>query len=318
MSFASVRAAAICALLTVCVVSVTPEASSAAPAPSAWVAATCSDYSNQAAAQEAADTLDGDGDGIYCEYLPCPCSTGSTDTTPTRDPPVRTPPEEGADDEYCDTPSSVMSLGFSEAKFPNIKRHFRNAVEKGWPRILVLNRAGAGQRRDQLLAGIPTRTGFDRDEYPPAVGRASWEGDVEYVPSSENRSHGALLGRMLDGFCSGTRFRYVFGPESRRVYVGRISSLVYRPRTLNQGAHGFFEKLAWRGWGRAAARGRGKINYADRYDQFRLPVRVTLSRVRLCGLKRVYTRVAVRFVRRSDARRAPGIQGTSTFPACPY
>src|SRR4051812_6670757 len=36
-------------------------------------AATCSDYSNQAEAQRAADTIDADGDGIYCESLPCPC-----------------------------------------------------------------------------------------------------------------------------------------------------------------------------------------------------------------------------------------------------
>ena len=37
-------------------------------------AATCADYSNQADAQRAADTRDGDGDGVYCEALPCPCS----------------------------------------------------------------------------------------------------------------------------------------------------------------------------------------------------------------------------------------------------
>ena len=36
-------------------------------------AGTCSDYSNQADAQRAADTRDPDGDGIYCESLPCPC-----------------------------------------------------------------------------------------------------------------------------------------------------------------------------------------------------------------------------------------------------
>src|SRR4051812_12858696 len=42
-------------------------------APSAAQAATCSDYSNQAAAQRAADTRDADGDGVYCESLPCPC-----------------------------------------------------------------------------------------------------------------------------------------------------------------------------------------------------------------------------------------------------
>jgi hypothetical protein len=41
--------------------------------PVARAAATCSDYSNQADAQRAADTRDADGDGIYCEALPCPC-----------------------------------------------------------------------------------------------------------------------------------------------------------------------------------------------------------------------------------------------------
>jgi hypothetical protein len=41
--------------------------------PGSASAATCSDYSNQAEAQRAADTKDADGDGIYCESLPCPC-----------------------------------------------------------------------------------------------------------------------------------------------------------------------------------------------------------------------------------------------------
>ena len=42
-------------------------------APHAARANTCADYPNQAAAQRAADTRDADGDGIYCESLPCPC-----------------------------------------------------------------------------------------------------------------------------------------------------------------------------------------------------------------------------------------------------
>lgn len=35
-------------------------------APGSAAAATCADYPNQAAAQKAADTRDGDGDGLYC------------------------------------------------------------------------------------------------------------------------------------------------------------------------------------------------------------------------------------------------------------
>jgi micrococcal nuclease len=41
--------------------------------PTSASAATCDEYSTQAEAQRAADTRDGDGDGIYCEDLPCPC-----------------------------------------------------------------------------------------------------------------------------------------------------------------------------------------------------------------------------------------------------
>jgi hypothetical protein len=43
-------------------------------APASAQARTCADYSNQAGAQRAADTRDGDGDGIYCVALPCPCT----------------------------------------------------------------------------------------------------------------------------------------------------------------------------------------------------------------------------------------------------
>src|SRR3954447_3027850 len=39
------------------------------------------DYPNQAAAQKAADTRDSDGDGIYCESLPCPCLKPGTKVT---------------------------------------------------------------------------------------------------------------------------------------------------------------------------------------------------------------------------------------------
>ena len=51
---------------------------------------------------------------------------------------------------------------------------------------------------------------MDRDEYPPALARGSYRADVAYVPSSENRSHGARMGIKLRRFCNGTRFRYVF------------------------------------------------------------------------------------------------------------
>lgn len=62
----------------------------AAGAPQGARAATCSDYPNQAAAQRAANTRDADGDGVYCESLPCPClGAGHAAPSPSPSPGTR-------------------------------------------------------------------------------------------------------------------------------------------------------------------------------------------------------------------------------------
>ena len=118
--------------------------------------------------------------------------------------------QSAAADGACEKPDKVVDISFSGTKYPHIRRHMVRAVRMGWPRELVLKRKGADDRRDQALAGIPTKPGYDRDEYPPAVGRSRSATNVELVPSSENRSHGAALGVKLRRFCDGVRFRYVF------------------------------------------------------------------------------------------------------------
>lgn len=57
--------------------------------PVGQAAATCSDYDTQAEAQRAADTRDADGDGIYCEALPCPCLKPGEETAPKPKPKPR-------------------------------------------------------------------------------------------------------------------------------------------------------------------------------------------------------------------------------------
>jgi hypothetical protein len=108
--------------------------------PSVASAATCSDYSTQAEAHRAADTRDADGGGIYCESLPCPCSTGNGSTTPPLAPPPAAKPKSS-----CSRPAAVQRLRFSVTKYPNIKAHTVAAIAKGWPRILVLNRPHADE-----------------------------------------------------------------------------------------------------------------------------------------------------------------------------
>ena len=113
-------------------------------------AATCADYPNQAVAQRAHDTRDADGDGVYCESLPCPCSTAASGPEGGGDKPVA-----GINSSHCVRPAGVQNISFSATKYPNIRRHFLDALRKGWPRTLVVNRAGAAARRDGCLPPIP-------------------------------------------------------------------------------------------------------------------------------------------------------------------
>src|SRR4051812_47096417 len=106
-------------LLVVLVALAVWPAASAAGGPVAHAAATCSDYANQKAAQDAADTVDADGDGIYCESLPCPCSTEAGGG--------------GGGGPSCTKPTGVQRVVFSKTKYPNIRKHFRAAVRHGWP-----------------------------------------------------------------------------------------------------------------------------------------------------------------------------------------
>jgi hypothetical protein len=97
-------------------------------------AATCDDYSNQAAAQRAMDTRDADGDGIYCESLPCPClKPGDSGGGGGGSSPPATKPKPS-----CVRPQGVLRLVFSKTKYRHIRQHVMNALGKGWPRVMVL------------------------------------------------------------------------------------------------------------------------------------------------------------------------------------
>jgi hypothetical protein len=117
---------------------------------------------------------------------------------------------DGTDRTGCKRPSGVVSIGFSKTKFPTIRSHELSAIRHGYPRVLTIERDGASQRREHLLESVPTRPGYDRDEWPAAVLRKTWHADVAYVPSSENRSQGAQLGAKIRKYCDGTKIVYAW------------------------------------------------------------------------------------------------------------
>lgn len=59
-------------------------------------AAVCADHPNQRAAQIAKDTKDADGDGIFCEALPCPCARPGGSTPSPKAPPKKAAPKKVA------------------------------------------------------------------------------------------------------------------------------------------------------------------------------------------------------------------------------
>jgi hypothetical protein len=124
--------------------------------PATPAATTCGHWLDAATARDRVGWVE-----IDCEDLPCPCSTesGGGEGNDGREP--------GAGGS-CTKPEGVQRLVFRDSEYPNIVRHFRGALRRGWPRRLVLNRRDADARRDRLLEHYATRDGYDRDEYPPA------------------------------------------------------------------------------------------------------------------------------------------------------
>jgi hypothetical protein len=121
------------------------------------------------------------------------------------------PPPPDAATAECRTVDAVVLVHLDPARWPDIIGHVQRATDRdGRPRHLHIDRADADVHRAAALAGIPTKTGFDRDEYPPAMSlEGGADSTVEYVPSSENRSQGSAMGAALSGFCEGQMFELV-------------------------------------------------------------------------------------------------------------
>jgi hypothetical protein len=118
----------------------------------------------------------------------------------------------------CRLTPGVVDVGLSGTKYPEIIKHMEDAIAAGWPRTLVLNRAGADRRRRKAVRQLPVQSGVDRDEYPPAVLRGrgpkslrqgtkptGWKASVRYVNPAQNQGAGASIGAKLRPYCSGQR-----------------------------------------------------------------------------------------------------------------
>jgi hypothetical protein len=107
----------------------------------------------------------------------------------------------------CQTTPLPVVVNLDDQKNDDTIAHARAAVIAGQPRVLHIARALANVHRSQSLRGIKTRSGFDRDEYPPAASLEGGTGaNVEYVESTDNRSAGSRMKLQLQSYCEGQAF----------------------------------------------------------------------------------------------------------------
>jgi hypothetical protein len=105
---------------------------------------------------------------------------------------------------------AIPEIYVSSDEYPETAQHIQDAQDAGYPSVLTIDRGGAADRRKESLAGYPTRPGFDRDEYPPAMFLEGGEGaSVRYVPRRDNRGAGACIGNACLHYSDGTQVRII-------------------------------------------------------------------------------------------------------------
>lgn len=101
-------------------------------------------------------------------------------------------------------------LHFPSDRYPETALHIYGAIEQGLSSVCTINREGADSNRKQSLAGIDTRKGYDRDEWPMAMCEEGGEGaSVAYVNASDNRGAGSWVGHQLSDYPDGSKVLFI-------------------------------------------------------------------------------------------------------------
>lgn len=101
-------------------------------------------------------------------------------------------------------------LLFPSDKYPETALHILGAIENGHSPICTIDRAGAEENRKESLAGIDTKEGYDRDEWPMAMCEEGGEGaSVAYINASDNRGAGSWVGNQLSTYDNGDKVLFI-------------------------------------------------------------------------------------------------------------
>ncbi|MCL6458727.1 MAG: DNA-entry nuclease [Gorillibacterium sp.] len=124
--------------------------------------------------------------GIYLDIIPI-----SSDTIPP-------------------TEQSVVNLVFPSDRYPETASHIKKAIASEQSAICTIDREGVEENRKQSLRDVPTKKGYDRDEWPMAMCEEGGPyADIAYITPADNRGAGSWVGNQLEAYPDGTRVEFV-------------------------------------------------------------------------------------------------------------
>ena len=101
------------------------------------------------------------------------------------------------------------TIVFPADRFPETAHHIKIAISAGASEVCTIDREGADANREQSLKGVPTKKGYDRDEWPMAMCAEGGSGaDIAYIKPSDNRGAGSWVSSELEDYPDGARVRF--------------------------------------------------------------------------------------------------------------
>ncbi|MFJ5965691.1 sporulation protein [Bacillus sp. NPDC093026] len=101
-------------------------------------------------------------------------------------------------------------IHFPSDRYPETAKHIEEAIDEGHSSICTIDRANSDEQRDRSLHSIPTKRGYDRDEWPMAMCKEGGTGaSVKYVSPSDNRGAGSWISHQLTDDRDGIRIKFI-------------------------------------------------------------------------------------------------------------
>jgi len=145
-----------------------------------------------------------------------------------------------------------MTITLPTDRYPETMAHIAAAIRAGASAVCTIDRNGADANRDASLRGVPTKKGYDRDEWPMAMCKEGGDGaDIAYVSPKDNRGAGSWIGNLLSDLEDGTRVLFVVEgalkqpePKEETVYYANCTAVREAGAApLHKGEPGYSLKL---------------------------------------------------------------------------